>query len=152
MQFTFSIKTFFLVDLSRWKRNKFKISIKLHLKNGKIFVSSLISSSFYELHRSTIDHMNHLEPMFQDLPFYCTKKVPKTTFNFVTFVTGVDSLPGACSDLDLGKINFIFSAWLIWGRAQSSMTNKEGTHKLSLQLIIFIAAFSLTWPSEPGQS
>ena len=39
-----------------------------------------------ELHCSTIVLMNHMETVFQDLPFYCTKKVPKKPqYFFLTF-------------------------------------------------------------------
>ena len=68
--------------------------MKFDFKNGKTFFESLISPSFYDLHCFTIVHMNHTEHMFQDLPFYCTKNVPKNH-------NGWNSLPGACSDLDL---------------------------------------------------
>ena len=89
MQFTISLKTrFFLVVLSRWKGNKFQISMKFHLKNWKTYFESLISPSFNELHCSTIVHMNHMEHMFQDLPFYCTKKVPKNYNHFFHFSHG----------------------------------------------------------------
>ena len=40
--------------------------------------------------------------MFQDLPFYCTKKILKNHINFFfNSVTGWNSLPGACSDPDI---------------------------------------------------
>ena len=91
MQFTISLKTrFFLVVFSRWKRYKFQISIKFDFKNGKTYFESLISPSFDELHCSTIVPMNHMELMFQDLSFYCTKKVPKNHKQFFTFVTGLE--------------------------------------------------------------
>ena len=64
--------------------------MKFDLKNGKNYFESLISLSFDELHCSKIVHMNHMEHMFQDLPFYCTKKVPKNHNHFFTFVTGVE--------------------------------------------------------------
>ena len=47
-----------------------------YFRNGKNCFESLSSPS--------------LEHMFHDLPFYCTKKVPKNTTNFVTFVTGLE--------------------------------------------------------------
>ena len=84
----FSQNFFFLVFLSRWKRNKFQISMKFDLKNGKTYFESLISPLFDELHFSTIVHMNHMEHMFQDLPFYCTKKVPKNHNQFFHFHHG----------------------------------------------------------------
>ena len=76
---------FFLVVLSRWKSNKFQISMKFDFKNGKNYFELLMSPSFDELHCSTIVHMNHTEHMFEDLPFYCTKKFPKTTIIFFQF-------------------------------------------------------------------
>ena len=40
--------------------------------------------------------------MFQDLPFYCTKKVPKNHNQFFSLSSrGWNSLPGACSDFDV---------------------------------------------------
>ena len=56
--------------------------MKFDFKNGKTYFESLISPSFDELHCSTIVHMNHMKHMFQDLPFYCTKKVPKNHNQF----------------------------------------------------------------------
>ena len=46
--------------------------------------------------------MNHMEPIFQDLHFYCTKKVPKKR-NFFSSLSsrGWNPPPGASSDLDL---------------------------------------------------
>ena len=91
MQLTISLKTrFFLVVLSRWKRNKFQISVKFDFWNGKTNFELLIFPSFDELHFSTKVHMNHMEDMFQDLSFYCTKKVTKKKIIFFTFVTGVE--------------------------------------------------------------
>ena len=59
--------------------------MKFDFKNGKTYFESLISPSFDELHCSTIVHMNHMKHMFQDLPFYCTKKVPKNHKHFFHF-------------------------------------------------------------------
>ena len=82
--------------------NKFKISMKFDFKNGKIYFESLIPPSFDELHCSTMVHMNRMEHMFQDIPFYCTKKVPRNHNQFFSLSSrGWNSLPGACSDLDL---------------------------------------------------
>ena len=72
------------------------------LKRGKFIFNHYFSPSFEELLCSPIVHMNHMESMFQDLPFYCTKKVPKIHNNFFSLSSqGWNSLPGACSDLDL---------------------------------------------------
>ena len=68
--------------------NKFQISMKFDFKNGKTYFESLISPSFDELHCSTIVHMNHMEHMFQDLTFYCTKKVTKNHNHFFHFCHG----------------------------------------------------------------
>ena len=38
---------------------------------------------------SLIININHMEPIFQDLTSYCSKKVPKYHNQFVTFVPGV---------------------------------------------------------------
>ena len=62
--------------------------MKFDFKNGKTYFGSLISPSFDELHCYTIVHMNHMEHMFQDLPFYCTKKVPKYHNHFFHFCHG----------------------------------------------------------------
>ena len=62
--------------LSHWKRNKFQISIIFHL----ILIETIISPSFDELHSSPIGHMNHMAPIFQDLPLYCTKNVSPNSF------------------------------------------------------------------------
>ena len=89
MKFIISPKTsFFLVFFNRWKRNKFQISMKFDFKNGKTNFESLFSSSFDELHCSTIVHINHMKHMFQDLSFYCTKKVPKKHNQFFHFCRG----------------------------------------------------------------
>ena len=56
--------------------------MKFDFKNGKTYFELLFSPSFEELHCSTIAHMNHMEHMFQDLSFYCTKKVPKNHNHF----------------------------------------------------------------------
>ena len=56
-------------------------SMKIHLKNGKIYFASS-----FPLHL-----MSHMEPMFQDLPCYWHKKVPKNHNQFFfTFVTGME--------------------------------------------------------------
>ena len=62
--------------------------MKFDLKNGKTYFESLISPSFDELHCSTIVHINPMEHMFQDLPFYCIKKVPKNHYQFFHFRHG----------------------------------------------------------------
>ena len=51
--------------------------MKFDFKNGKTYFELLISPSFDELRCSTIVHKNPMEHMFLDLPFSCTKKVPK---------------------------------------------------------------------------
>ena len=89
LQFLSTI-VFFLVVSCRWKRNKFQISMKFDLKNRKNYFESLISPSFDEVHCPTIVHMNHMEHMFQDLSFYCTKKVPKNHNHFFHFRHGVE--------------------------------------------------------------
>ena len=63
--------------------------MKFDLKNGKTYFESVISPSFDELHCSTIVHMNHMKRLFQNLSFYCTKKVPKNRNNFFYFRHGV---------------------------------------------------------------
>ena len=51
--------------------------MKFDFKNGKTYFDSLISPPFDELHSSTIVHMNHMENMFQDLPFLLHQEGPK---------------------------------------------------------------------------
>ena len=73
-------------DIATWRLNP----VGRFSEKRKIHYETLISHLFDELHRSPTVHMNHMKPIFQDLPFYCTKKVPKTTINLVTCVTGVE--------------------------------------------------------------
>ena len=63
--------------------------MKIHLKNCKIYFELLISPSFDELHCSTIVHINHMEPMFQDLPFIAPRSSPKNLNKFFDFCHGV---------------------------------------------------------------
>ena len=46
-----------------------KISMKFHLTSWKIYLKSLISPSFDELHCSPLVIMNPMEPMFQNFEF-----------------------------------------------------------------------------------
>ena len=84
-----SERCFFYSCYDSWKMNKFPISMKFHFKKGKIYFQSLISPSYHELHCPSIVHMSHMEPIFQDLHFYCTKKIPKNHNQFCHFVMGV---------------------------------------------------------------
>ena len=80
----------FTTSLIKKKNAKqFEISKKFNFKKRKISFKSLISPSFDQLYCSPIVHINHIEPIFQGPPFYCTKKVPR------------NPLPAVCSDLDL---------------------------------------------------
>ena len=63
--------------------------MKFDFKNGKTYFESLISPSFDELHCSKIVHMNHMEHMFQDLPFLLHQEGPKNHNNFFQFRHGV---------------------------------------------------------------
>ena len=65
--------------------------MKFDFKSGKTYFESLISHSFDEVHCSTIVHTNHMEHMFQDLPFYCNEKFPKNHNHFFHFRHGVGS-------------------------------------------------------------
>ena len=80
---------FLLVVLTCWKRNTFKISLKIHFKKRKIICETFFSPSFDVLHSSTIVYMDHTELIFQDLFFYCTKKVAENHNQFVRFHHGV---------------------------------------------------------------
>ena len=62
--------------------------MKFDFKKEKTYFESVISPSFDELHCSTIVHMSHMEHIFQDLPFYCTEKVPKNHNQFFHFRHG----------------------------------------------------------------
>ena len=78
--------------------------MKFHLKKRKIILENLFSPSFDVLHSSPIVYMDHTELIFQDLLLIWTKKIAKKiTIIFSTFVTGWNTFPGACSDLDLQK-------------------------------------------------
>ena len=62
--------------------------MKLAFEKEKIYFELLISFSFDVLHCSTIVCMIHIEPMFQDFPFNCNKKVPKNLNQFCHFCHG----------------------------------------------------------------
>ena len=106
-------KVFINVFLIPWKRNTFKIAMKFHIKKGKINFQSLVYPSFHEIQYSLMLHMNQMEPIFQDLHFYCTKNVPRNHNKFCHFCHGGwNPLPGGWSDLDLTKL-IIFLLLLI---------------------------------------
>ena len=69
-------------------------STSTFLSSGRFFGASVLCA---------IVHINHVKPIFQGLPFIAPWRSHRTTINFVTFITGWNLLPGACSDLDLGK-------------------------------------------------
>ena len=61
----------------------------------------MFSPSFDVLHSSSMVYMNHTELMFQDILLYWTKKVPENHNIFSLLSQGWNTLPGACSDLDI---------------------------------------------------
>ena len=79
---------FFLVVLTCWKRNTFKISMKFYLKKRKIIFETLFSPSFDVLHSSPIVYMNHTELIFQDPLLYCTKEVAENHNKLFHFCHG----------------------------------------------------------------
>ena len=56
--------------------------MKFHLKKRIIIFESLFSPSFDVLYSSPIVYMDHTEPVFHDLLFYCTQKVTIIFFHF----------------------------------------------------------------------
>ena len=106
----FSCKSCFnLVVWNCWKRNQFKLSMKFHLKREIFYFETLFSHSFNELYFSPIVHMNHMKPIFHDLPFYCTKKVHKNKIICFTFVIG-----------DPPTHFLVFDQTLIYGNAETN--------------------------------
>ena len=73
LYFFLSQQKFFYVS-SCWKRTK-NLTFFLRFITRKIDFETLIFHSFEEQQFSPIDHMNHMKIIFQDQPFYCTKKV-----------------------------------------------------------------------------
>ena len=70
--------------------------MKFDFENGKTYFESIISPSFDELHCSTIVHMNHMEHMFQDLPFLLHQEGPQTPQSIFSLSSlGWNSLAGA---------------------------------------------------------
>ena len=114
----FSQKWVFAVVSIPWKGNKFQISMKFQ---------SLSSLSFHELHCSPTVHKNHLEPVFQDIPFYCTKKVPKNQNQFCNFCHG-------------DEIHFLVLAQtLIYSQL------KDPWESLYLSVTYFLEVFGVDW-------
>ena len=89
MQCTICLEnSFFLLFWAAEKGKNFTFQWNLTSKRGKFIFNHHFSPSFDELLCSPIVVMNHLEPMVQDLPFYCTKKVPKIHNQFFHFCHG----------------------------------------------------------------
>ena len=61
---------------------------EISLKKENFFFETLISPSFDVLHSSPIVYMDRTEPIFQDLLWYCTKKVQKNLNKFFHFRHG----------------------------------------------------------------
>ena len=115
--------------------------MKLHLESTQIYFELIISRSIDELHCSLIVHMNHIEPMFQDLPFFAPRRSQKTTINFVTFVTGVEltswcflrPLEGSAARTGTGALSGAGQS--VRGRAH--LARNDGKMSRSMQLINF---------------
>ena len=89
MQFNVSLKSLvFLLLFKPLKKEQIKISIKFHFKKRKIYFELLVCPSFDELHCSPIVHVDHMEPIFQDLPIDFTKKVQQNHSQFCHFCHG----------------------------------------------------------------
>ena len=101
MQFTISFKNSFYCCFDPLKNFKFQISMTCHWKKRKINFPSVIFPPLHELHCSPIVHMNHMEPIFQDLPLYAPRRSQKPQSTFSLLSWGWNTLPGACSELDL---------------------------------------------------
>ena len=87
----FVSKIVFLVVLSRWKRNKFHISMKFDFKKRKSYFESLffsfiwwatlLTNSLYEPHGTYVSGFTFfIEP----------RRYKKSTINFFTFITGLE--------------------------------------------------------------
>ena len=104
MQFTISLKTNFFGCFDLLKKEQISNFNEISLKKWIFFFNfeSLVSPSFDDLHCSTIVRENHMEPMFQNLSLYWTKKVPKNHNQLFSLLSWVwNSTHGACSDLDM---------------------------------------------------
>ena len=88
-------KKFFLVVLTAEKRSNFKFQWNFTLKVNFVLLISLSLDDLY------CPPKNQMEHIFQDLPFYCTKKVKKNHNQFCHFLCNL--FPGICSDLDIGN-------------------------------------------------
>ena len=100
--FTISIKIcFFLLFWSAEKVTYFKFRWNFTKKIGKSILKKKISPSFDMLHSSPMVYMNHTELMFLGSTFILHQEGPKKSQYFFTFVTGWNTVAGACSDLDV---------------------------------------------------
>ena len=79
----------FLLVLTCWKRNTFKISMKFHLKRGKLFLKPyfLLCLMCYIAHQQFIWTTRNL--YFRIYFYIAPKRFQKITIIFSTFVTGV---------------------------------------------------------------
>ena len=96
---------FLLVVLTWWTRNTFKISMKLHWKKIKIIFETLFSPSFDVPHNPPIVLWTTQNLSFRIYFYIATKRSKKITIIFSTFVMGWNTLPDACSDLDLTEFD-----------------------------------------------
>ena len=90
-----------LVVLTCWKRNTFQMSMKFHFKKRKIMFETSFSPLFDVLHSSRIVYMDHTELIFQDFFYIATKRSQKSQSKFPLSSRGLNTLPCACSNLDL---------------------------------------------------
>ena len=101
MLFVISIKICFYLLL--WPvENIIHLEFQLNfpLKRGKLILKPFFPS-IYVLHSSPIFYINHTELAFQDLLYIEPRRSKKIAINFYTFVTGCNTVPVACYDLDV---------------------------------------------------
>ena len=80
--------------------------MKFDLKNGKTVFESLISPSFDEIHCLTKGSYEPHGTYVSGFTFLLYQEGPKKPQSFFSLLSrGWNSLPGACSDLDLGHCN-----------------------------------------------
>ena len=106
MQFSISLKScFFLLVLSHWKKNKFKIAVKFHFENQKIYlnIQFLVYLTIYIAPQFFIWSVwySALRIYF----FIAPTRSQKPQLIVVLSSWGWKPLPGAYSDLDL-SVNF----------------------------------------------
>ena len=95
----------------------------------------ILNCKFFLHLMSYIAQHQFMEHMFQNLPFYCTKKVLKYPQSILSILSqGWNSLPGACSDLDLPK------SWLgLWPLHELEMEQSRSVFCVRIYLANFLS-------------